>query len=740
MVRHAWRSVRKRIRRPGKAASSVGYASTSSSTSTSRSDESNSTWNGWRFWRNSSSGSSSSGGSDTDDEWEPPTPHFTLLTPCLSRTTDPHYPPHLLANAPPVQTNNPLSKPVFDLVNTSTIAPVLQRLKAYWSDRKQEDGQGGDIGETQMGEATEDQGYFPHANVDFTVTPAVTPGIAPSRKLRGEERAAKAERQRGGTADVEGGPAWWLDVMCPTVADMRELRKIVPLHPLTMEDIIHQDTREKIETFPTLGYYFVVFRALDESYFKYTSSDSLPANAENLSKVSDSKSVKSTAGTIPAPGQRGRVDIIEGVGGKEGVEGVGVGAVNLYLVVFRDGIISFHFEDISKHVERVQGKLQQFGATRSMSSNWIAYGLMDSIVDAFFPLINFVEGESNDVADFLADPTNVVGHVATETAIVEGVVKLPTTYDTEITGISVDSANSSKKDTDSVEVSATKRGKGIASKFKMATIRRRSMASVLRVLPVVTISPLLAKLLPPSWTKPAHITLESTMLVDASGFQLSSPPLPITNESAEDRMPEKNPNLNRAAMLKKIADTRKLVTGLSRLMGPKADVVRGLRKRMKHQDRVEDASLDISIYIGDLLDHSIAMQQSLNFYEAILSHDHLAYIGILRISLGKAKHGIDYALVKLYIITLSILPMNVLVGLFSLNVNEPTEGARYTHLMPDGTPAGFHLFYIILGGALAILLTMNLIVYLIFRSAQGSLRERRPTAILLPGVTVKVKN
>jgi len=39
-------------------------------------------------------------------------------------------------------------------------------------------------------------------------------------------------------------------------------------------------------------------------------------------------------------GRRGRVDIVEGVGGKEGVEGVGVGAVNLYLVVFGDGIIS----------------------------------------------------------------------------------------------------------------------------------------------------------------------------------------------------------------------------------------------------------------------------------------------------------------------------------------------------------------------------------------------------------------
>ena len=98
-----------------------------------------------------------------------------------------------------------------------------------------------------------------------------------------------------------------------------------------MEDIIHQETREKVETFPSLGYYFIVFRALDESYFKYTSPNTVPANMENVSRAGEESGKRFG---------RGRVDIVEGVGGKEGVEGVGVGAVNLYLVVFRDGILS----------------------------------------------------------------------------------------------------------------------------------------------------------------------------------------------------------------------------------------------------------------------------------------------------------------------------------------------------------------------------------------------------------------
>jgi hypothetical protein len=119
-----------------------------------------------------------------------------------------------------------------------------------------------------------------------------------------------------------------------------------------------------MESFPALGYYFIVFRALDESYFRYTSptpSPSSSTSAVNLNattntfpgsgaataaealaqgeeKEKDKEASKGIAGA--STGRRGHVDIVEGVGGKEGVEGVGVGAINMYLLVFGDGIIS----------------------------------------------------------------------------------------------------------------------------------------------------------------------------------------------------------------------------------------------------------------------------------------------------------------------------------------------------------------------------------------------------------------
>ena len=74
-----------------------------------------------------------------------------------------------------------------------------------------------------------------------------------------------------------------------------------------MEDILHQDPREKLELFPGLGYYFVVFRALESE-----------RSRERF------RQFRSQSGAIT--GLPGDDDVI--------------GAVNVYLVVFREGICS----------------------------------------------------------------------------------------------------------------------------------------------------------------------------------------------------------------------------------------------------------------------------------------------------------------------------------------------------------------------------------------------------------------
>lgn len=131
--------------------------------------------------------------------------------------------------------------------------------------------------------------------------------------------------------------------------------QLLGLHPLTLEDVLHQDPREKLDTFDKLGYYFVVVRALDEGYFKYTPGSNVSAQGLGGS-ANSSPELKAVPGSKDGGRKTGwgmgrgtgrstnkggeKVEIVEDNPGKDGLEGLGAGGVNVYLVVFADGIVS----------------------------------------------------------------------------------------------------------------------------------------------------------------------------------------------------------------------------------------------------------------------------------------------------------------------------------------------------------------------------------------------------------------
>jgi magnesium transporter len=57
-------------------------------------------------------------------------------------------------------------------------------------------------------------------------------------------------------------PVFWLDVLSPTDAEMRVISKAFGIHPLTAEDIMMQEAREKVELFR--HYYFVNYRSFEQ--------------------------------------------------------------------------------------------------------------------------------------------------------------------------------------------------------------------------------------------------------------------------------------------------------------------------------------------------------------------------------------------------------------------------------------------------------------------------------------------
>ncbi|KAF9057853.1 hypothetical protein BJ165DRAFT_1424025 [Panaeolus papilionaceus] len=283
------------------------------------------------------------------------------------------------------------------------------------------------------------------------------------------------------TTGDQDGSTWWLDVLNPTDEEMKMLSKVFTIHPLTTEDILMEETREKIELFR--NYYLVCFRSFDQDPYS-------PTHLEPL---------------------------------------------NMYIIVFREGILSFHFRS-TPHPQNVRRRIKQLKDYISVTSDWISYALIDDITDAFAPLIQGIEYEVDSIDELVL----------------------------------------------------------------------------------------------------------------------------ILKEAEQ------------SDMLRRIGTCRKKVMGLLRLMGNKADVVKGLAKRCNENWRVAPTS-DIGLYLSDIQDHLITMTQNLNHYEKILSRSHSNYLAQISIEMTDANNQINDVLSKLTALGTVLIPMNLVTGLWGMNVHVPGQ-------------------------------------------------------------------
>ncbi|GJJ07298.1 hypothetical protein Clacol_001498 [Clathrus columnatus] len=138
-------------------------------------------------------------------------------------------------------------------------------------------------------------------------------------------------------------------------------------------------------------------------------------------------------------------------------------------------------------------------------------------------------------------------------------------------------------------------------------------------------------------------------------------------------------------MLRRIGTCRKKVMGLLRLMGNKADVVKGLAKRCNENWSVAPKS-DIGLYLSDIQDHLITMTQNLNHYEKILSRSHSNYLAQISIEMTDANNQINDVLSKLTALGTVLIPMNLITGLWGMNVHVPGQDDQTVHfsiLLPN---------------------------------------------------------
>jgi magnesium transporter len=132
---------------------------------------------------------------------------------------------------------------------------------------------------------------------------------------------------------------------------------------------------------------------------------------------------------------------------------------------------------------------------------------------------------------------------------------------------------------------------------------------------------------------------------------------------------------DQADMLRRIGYARKRVTAILRLLSTKPDVIKALT--LRYEDRVLKPSLrkgkDIKLYLSDIQDHLITMVQNLLHYEKVLSRAHSNYLAQISIEMTQVSNRINDVVAKLTAIASVLLPMNVISGMWGMNVKVPGQ-------------------------------------------------------------------
>jgi magnesium transporter len=122
--------------------------------------------------------------------------------------------------------------------------------------------------------------------------------------------------------------------------------------------------------------------------------------------------------------------------------------------------------------------------------------------------------------------------------------------------------------------------------------------------------------------------------------------------------------------LRTLGSVRKNTLGLMRVLGGKADVLKGFTKRCNENYKVTPR-MDIGMYLGDIQDHVVTMMTNLTHFEKILSRSHSNYLAQLTIDSISQGTKANAGLSKITFIATVIVPLNIVTGLFGMNVEIP---------------------------------------------------------------------
>jgi magnesium transporter len=124
------------------------------------------------------------------------------------------------------------------------------------------------------------------------------------------------------------------------------------------------------------------------------------------------------------------------------------------------------------------------------------------------------------------------------------------------------------------------------------------------------------------------------------------------------------------AMLQQIGECRKRVMSLSRLLGGKADVIKGFAKKCNESYAVAPRG-DVGLYLSDVQDHIVTMMSNLGHFEKMLGRSHSNHLAQITLRHTEQGSRANELLGKITVFATILVPLNLVAGLFGMNVPVP---------------------------------------------------------------------
>ncbi|AET38040.1 putative Mg(2+) transporter MNR2 Ecym_2298 [Eremothecium cymbalariae DBVPG len=550
------------------------------------------------------------------------------------------YPPHIISNNPEIFRFTYFREDLDSTIHSPTISGLLQPDQKFEELFVSSIYANGGSGRVSEGNNHTNNNITNHTSSTNNLHTATWSGNALDQITPLDTKASTplqqtSTTQQSGSWDLNDALPFWLDVLNPTEEEMKVLSKAFGIHPLTTEDIFLGEVREKVELFK--DYYLVCFRSFDivaERSSRKRKRRQQQQTQQVQQQLQDSVHSGMDASSDSDGDRQGWFSRFRGLRRRSSTINKNAGS----------STSSYHrrlrkIEENEKYKRKSGDRRKPRDGELEPLNVYIIVFRTGVLTFHFAPTphpINvrrrarLLKDYLNVTADWIAYALidDITDAFAPMIELIEDEV-----YDIEDSILKMHQADDSSDSSDS-DLDGESSSDDASFPFDRIS-RRTAYTHASRS----------------TATSRSSSSTESTINAKVMGWK------------------------KKGDMLRRIGECRKRVMSIVRLLGSKADVIKGFSKRCTEQWEVAPRS-EIGMYLGDIQDHIITMVSSLNHYEKLLSRSHSNYLAQINIDMTKVSNDMNDVLGKITILGTIVMPMNIITGLWGMNVIVPGQSSQ----------------------------------------------------------------